>query len=424
MKKLNRVSAILAWSISGSLLLSTVPAFELSPVAAACAQPRDITGRWAPDEKWTNWQEDFNRGFNAYKRHDYALAQKIYLKSLQRAKSFGDNPSKCVEVLAKLICAIIDQGDAKKAEPYFQELMALSIKLNQKNALDELAAMSIEDLASTYVDSSGVTKDGVPKSLAAQLKARYALEHAIDIQSKVFGEKHPRLIMTRGLCAGVCIVQKDWNAAREQLEKIQIEMRGMSGKTWVHNSRWLIYLGCVYDRLGRKADAKRIFGELKMQFDHAGLTGDLEKYRGDFYCISGDYDNAELWFRKQLADSLRDKSEYKQLCAIRNLGYVAEGRGRFAEAEKLFRKAYEMAKVAAKQEGTYRFPEMANEVERSMRKQNKNKEADLFHRSEAQFLLQANPRFKSAPRLYKEELEIMKDIDSISNQSRSELRKK
>ncbi|MBX9950469.1 MAG: tetratricopeptide repeat protein [Candidatus Obscuribacterales bacterium] len=423
-KKLNQVGGVLACSFFLAVLLGTVCIVFNSQEAMVLGDPRDIVGRWAPDERWAKWQEDFDRGYSAYKRRDYILAQKIYLKTLEKAKSFGDNPSKCVEVLAKLICAIIDQGDPKKAEPYFQEVMALSIRLNKKNSLDELAAICMEDLAAAYEEHSGVTKGELPKTLNGQKDARYALQHAIDIHSKVFGDTHPKLIIVRSQYANVCIAQKDWNAAREQLEKVHSDVNKLRGKAWVHNSRWLIYLGCVYEKLGRKADASKVFAELKQHYDAAGLSGEIEKYRGSFCCMCGDYDTAEIWYRKQLADALREKSKYKEAYAIRNLGYTAEGKGRFAEAEKYFRKAYEMAKVYVKPDGTHKFFELAGEVERSMRNQKKNKEADEFHAKESSFLQYANPRFKSTTRLYQEEFEVLKDIDSISNKSRKELRKK
>lgn len=423
-KKLIRVSGVFAYPLSLAVMWSCTAVVLHTPGTAAQADPHDIMGRWAPDERWTRWQEDFDRGYNAYKRKDYVLAQKIYLKTLEKAKSYGDNPSKCVEVLAKLICAIIDQGDAKKAEPYFQEILTLASNLNKKNALDELAAISLEDLANTYQEHSGVSKGESPQTLSAQLKARYALQHAIDIQTKVFGETHPKQMETRTQYASVCILQKDWNGAREQLEKIHKYMRAMRGKAWIHSSRWLIYLGCVYDKLGRKADAAKIFAEIKQQYDEAEMTGEIEKYRGNFCCLSGDYDGAEVWYRKQMADAQKDKSKYKELFAYRNFGYVSEGKGRFAEAEKNFRKAYELAKVHMKPDGSHKFIELASEVERSMRNQHKNKEADQFRAKEAAFLQYANPRFKSTTRLYQEEFEVLKDIDSISNKSRKDLHKK
>lgn len=423
-KKLIRVSGVFAYPLSLAVMWSCTAVVLHTPGTAAQADPHDIMGRWAPDERWTRWQEDFDRGYNAYKRKDYVLAQKIYLKTLEKAKSYGDNPSKCVEVLAKLICAIIDQGDAKKAEPYFQEILTLASNLNKKNALDELAAISLEDLANTYAEYSGVTRGELPSGRAAQLKALYALQHTIDIETKVFGDKHPKLIEVRSQYASVCITQKDWNAARVQLERIRSDMRGLTGKAWVHSSRWLIYLGCVYEKLGKKGDAAKLFAELKSHFDEAGMSGEIERYRFNFCCMYADYDGAEVWCRKQLADAIKTKSKYKELLAIRNFGYLSEGRGNYADAEKNFRKAYEMAKIELKLDGTHKFVEMFNEIERTMRKQKKNKEADQFHAQESAFVRSANPLFKSTTRLYQEEMDALKDIDSISNKSRRDLRKK
>ena len=422
-KKLNQVGGVFACSFFLAVQLSTVCVVFNTQGAMVHADPRDIMGRWAPDERWAKWQEDFDRGYSAYKRRDYVLAQKIYLKTLEKAKAFGDNPSKCVEVLAKLICAIIDQGDARKAEPYFQEVMALAGNLNKKNALDEVAALAMEDLANTYAEHSGVARGELPYGRSNQIKALYALQHTIDIQTKVFGDKHPKLIFVRSQYASVCITQKDWNAARVQLEKIRNDMKGLTGKAWVHSSRWLVYLGCIYEKQGRKADAAKIFAELKHHFDQAGMSGEIERYRFSFCCMYADYDGAEVWCRKQLADAIKTKSKYKELLAIRNFGYLCEGRGKYAEAEKNFRKAYEMAKIELKRDGTHKFYEMANEVERSMRNQKRNKEADLFRKQEAEFLRYANPHFKSTTRLYQEEMDILKEIDSVSGKSRKELRK-
>ncbi len=423
-RKLDRVSGVIAFSLLLAVFVEATLKVFHAPGAMVLADPHDIMGRWAPDERWAKWQEDFDRGYSAYKRRDYVLAQKIYLKTLEKAKAYGDNPSKCVEVLAKLICAIIDQGDAKKAEPYFQEVMKLAGDLNKKNALDEVAALAMEDLANTYAEYSGVTRGELPYGRAAQLKALYALQHTIDIQTKVFGEKHPKLIEVRSQYASVCITQKDWNAARVQLEKIRSDMKGLTGKAWVHSARWLIYLGCVYEKLGRKADATKIFAELKRNFDEAGMSGEIERYRFSFCCMYADYDGAEVWCRKQLADAIKTKSKYKELLAIRNFGYLCEGRGKYAEAEKNFRRAYEMAKIELKRDGTHKFIEMSNEIERSMRNQKKNKEADQFRAQEAAFVRSANPLFKSTTRLYQEEMDVLKDIDTISNKSRKELRKK
>lgn len=423
-RKLDRVSGVIAFSLLLAVSLEATLIGFHAPGRVVLADPHDIMGRWAPDERWAKWQEDFDRGYSAYKRRDYVLAQKIYLKTLEKAKAYGDNPSKCVEVLAKLICAIIDQGDAKKAEPYFQEVMKLAGDLNKKNALDEVAALAMEDLANTYAEYSGVTRGELPYGRANQLKALYALQHTIDIQTKVFGEKHPKLIEVRSQYASVCITQKDWNAARVQLEKIRSDMKGLTGKAWVHSSRWLIYLGCVYEKLGRKADAAKLFAELKTHYDEAGMSGEIERYRFSFCCMYADYDGAEVWCRKQLADAIKSKSKYKELLAIRNFGYLCEGRGKYAEAEKNFRKAYEMAKIELKRDGTHKFIEMSNEIERSMRNQKKNKEADQFRAQEAAFVRSANPLFKSTTRLYQEEMDVLKDIDSISNKSRKELRKK
>ncbi len=424
LSKLNRVSGVLAYSLLLSVQLQCVLLVFHAPGAITHANPRDYMGRWAPDERWAKWQEDFDRGYNAYKRKDYVLAQKIYLKTLEKAKSFGDNQSKCVEVLAKLICAIIDQGNAQRAEPYFREVIFLSIDLNKKNSLDEMAAICMEDLSNTYEEHSGVTKGDLPQTLPKQLKARFALQHAIDIRLKVFGKRHPKLILSRSYLASVCIVQKDWNAAREVLEKIREDMKTLTGKAWIHNSRQLIYLGCVYEKLGRKTDAAKTFAEIKQHYDEVGLSGDIEKYRGNFYCMIRDFDAAEFWYRKQLADALKDKSKYKELFAIRNLGYAYEGRQQYAEAERSFRKALEMAKIHVTLDSSHKFVELVNEVERSLRNQKKFKEADQFHQREASFLRIANPRFKSPTRLYQEEMDVFKDIDSISNTSRKELRKK
>ncbi len=160
-----------------------------------------MMGRWAPDERWSKWQEDVDRGLGAYNRKDYALAGKIYLKAVEKAKKYGDNPSKLVEVLAKLIVAMIDQGEVERAEPYYKEVLALASKLNKQNALDELAGICMEDLSTTYEECSGLIKGGIPNSAKGKARAKLFLNHAIEIRANVFTKLHPKIILTRSQLA-------------------------------------------------------------------------------------------------------------------------------------------------------------------------------------------------------------------------------
>ncbi len=419
--KLNRVSGVLVTSVTLASLSGTLGAFFAAPVSFVSAEPNNMMGRWAPDERWSKWQEDVDRGLSAYNRKDYVLASKIYLKAVEKAKKYGDNPSKLVEVLAKLIVAMIDHGEVERAEPYYKEVLALATKLNKQNSLDELAGICMEDLSTTYEECSGLIKGGIPNSAKGKARARLFLNHAIEIRANVFTKMHPKIIMTRSLLSNVCITEGDYNGARIELEKIEEAMKRMSEQGWLHSSKYVIYLGCVYEKLGRKADAARTFAILQQHYSKN--SGEIEKYRGNFYRLTGEIDIAESWYRKELALAVKTDSKYPEIVSTRNIGYCYEDRNKPAEAEKYFRRALELAKKNLKYDPHYKFTEMINEVERSLRAQKKYKEADRFHLQEAAFLRVKNPLFKSSTELYKEEIEVFKEIDSISGKTRKELRK-
>ncbi len=411
-KKLNRVSGVLAASTILAAFTSTLGSFIAAPNTVAYAAPENMMDRWAPDEHWAKWQEDVDRGLNAYKRKDYALAKKIYLKAYENAKKIGDNPSKVVEVLAKLIVSMIDQGQVELAEPYYKEVLSLASNLNKKNALDEVGAICMEDLSNTYDESSGLIKTGIPNTPKGRARAKFFLQHAIDIRKNVFTEKHPKLIISHSQMANLCIAERDYNGARIELEKIRDAMKGMNRKGWVHTGRFIIYLGCVYEKLGRKADAARTFAVLKECY--ADKSGELEKYRGNFYRMIGETDIAESWYRKELAIAVKQESKYAEMTSNRNIGNCYEDRGNYSEAEKYYRRGLELAKKNLRRDPHYKFTEMINDVERCLRAQKKYKEADRFHVAEADFLRVRNPLFKSPTQLYQEEIEIFKEIDSVS----------
>ncbi len=422
-KKLIRVSGVFATAIILSVQIAVVTVFIGCPNTFAKADPSDDMGRWAPDERWTKWQEDVDRGYSAYKRKDFALAQKIYLKALDKAKKYGDNPSKVVEVLAKLVVSMVDGNQIQKAEPYYQQVLALAAGLNKKNALDELSAICMEDLSNTYEEASGTAKGGIPQEAKSIANAKFCLRHTIDIREKVFSKNHPKLIITHSLLANVCITAHDYDGARKELETIHDSMKGMKGKAWIHTSRFIIYLSCVYEKLGRKADAAKIIAEIKQHYGPHGTASEIERYKGNFYRMTGETDLAESWYRKELALEVKDGSKYGEMIATRNIGYCYEDRDNPKEAEKYFRRGLELAKKSIKIDTTHKFSELIDEVERSLRAQKKYKEADLFHSKEIEFLRVQNPLFKSPTRLYQEELEALKKINEVSESSREEIRR-
>lgn len=420
-KKLNRVSGVLAASTILAAFTGALGAFIVAPNAIVDAAPDDMMGRWAPDERWSKWQEDVDRGLNAYQRKDYALAKKIYLKAIEKAKAIGDNPSKVVEVQAKLIVSMIDQGQVELAEPYYKEVLALASNLNKKNALDEVGGICMEDLSNTYDECSLLTKTGIPNNAKGRARARFFLQHAIDIRKNVFAENHPKLIIAHSQMANICISERDYNGARIELERIEKAMRGMNGRAWTHTGRFIVYLCCVYEKLGRKADAQRISAIMTQHY--AEKSGEIEKWRGSFYRMIGETAIAESWYRKELAIAVKQESKYNEIVSTRNIGNCYEDRGNYSEAEKYYRHGLEVAKKYLKRDPHYKFTEMINDVERCLRAQKKYKEADRFHIAEADFLRVRNPLFKSPTQLYQEEIEVFKQIDEVSGKSRKELRK-
>ncbi|MCC7530745.1 MAG: tetratricopeptide repeat protein [Candidatus Melainabacteria bacterium] len=407
------MSGALAASTILAAITGTLGSFVAGPNAVADTKPQNMMNRWAPDERWAKWQEDVDRGLNAYKRKDYALAKKIYLKAYEKAKKLGDNPSKVVEVLAKLIVSMIDQGQVELAEPYYKEVLSLASNLNKKNALDEVGAICMEDLSNTYDESSGLTKTtGIPNTHKGRARAKFFLQHAIDIRKNVFTKKHPKLIVSHSQMANICIAERDFNGARIELEKIRDAMKGMNRKGWVHAGRFIVYLGCVYEKLARKADAERTFAVLKECY--ADKSGEIEKYRGNFYRMIAETNIAESWYRKQLAIAVKQESKYNEIVSNRNIGNCYEDRGNYSEAENYYRRGLELAKKNLRRDPHYKFTEMINDVERCLRAQKKYKQADRFHNTEAEFLRLRNPLFKSSTQLYQEEIEIFKEIDSVS----------
>lgn len=414
LSKLNRVSGVFAYSLLLAFLLQYALLVFQTSGAIAHANPRDYMGRWAPDERWAKWQEDVDRGLGAYKRKDYVLAGKIYLKAVEKAKKYGDNPSKQVEVLAKLIVAMIDQGEVERAEPYYKEALALATKLNKQNSLDELAGICMEDLSTTYEECSGLIKGGIPNSPKGKARAKFFLNHAVEIRTNVFTENHPKLILTRSQLANLCIAEHNWNGAKVLLEKIHGAMKTMNAKGWLHTARYVIYLGCVYEKLANKVDATRTFAEIKNHYDAAGQMGELEKHRGNFYLLSNEPNIAEQWYRKELAIALKQDSKLGEMTAMRNIGYCYEARDKSAEAEKCFRRSLELAKKYLTRDPHYKTNDILKEIERNMRAQKKFKEADQFHAQEAALVRAKNPMFKSATQLYQEEIDVLKEVDTIS----------
>ncbi len=413
-KKLNQVSGVLATAAVFAAFTGALETFLAAPATVANAQSQNMMGRWAPDERWTKWQEDVDRGLNAYKRKDYTLASQIYLKAIEKAKTFGDNPSKVVEVLAKLIVAMIDQGEAQRAEPYYKDALSISMSLNKKNALDEVGAICMEDLANTYDECSDIVKKGIPDTSKGRARVKFFLNHAIDIRANVFTQNHPKLILTRSQLANVCITEHDWNGARVQLEKIELGMKGMNARGWLRGARYIITLGCVYEKLGKKTDAARVFADLKKRYDAVGSLGEVERYRGSFYLMTNEPNIAEPWFRKELAIAVKQGSSIGEMTAMRNIGYCYEEKNKPAAAEMAFRRSLELAKKNLKNDPHHKIADIINEVDRNMRDQKKIKEADRFRIQEGAYLRAKNSYFKSASELYREEMDVLKEVDSIS----------
>jgi len=384
------------------------------PQTIANADPKDDMGRWAPDERWTKWQEDIDRGYSSYRRKDYALADKIYLKALDKARKYADNPSKVVEVLAKLIVSMIDQGAVEAAEPYYKEVLTLATNLNKKGTLDEMGAICMEDLGTAYDEHSGIRKEGVTDYSKARARSKFLLKHAIAIRANVFSQNHPKLVLERSDLANLCIVDHEWASARAELEKIRETMKEMTGKGWIYSARYVIFLGCVLDKLGKKTEAESAFADVQKHFAAARVTGEMEKYRGNFYRMAGETDNAEAWYRKELAAALKEGHKYEEMISNRNIGYCNEDRDKPAVAEKYFRHALDLAMKHLKVDATNKFTDLISDIERTLRAQKKYKEADRFHAQEIDFLRVKNPRFKTSTQLYQEEIDILKDLDSAS----------
>jgi len=420
-KKLDRVSGVFAVSVLLSACTGAITSLWTDSVSsgAAYALPGGM-GRWAPDERWKKWQEEVDRGFLAYSRRDYLMAEKIYLHALEKAKQYADNPSKVVEVLTKIISARIDSGQMERAEPYYNELMVLATTLNKQKNLDELSALAVEELANHYYEVSGIAQGGIPLSPSRRDRAILALNHCIDIRVKVFGEHHPKLTTARGALANIYIVLHQWDDAKDQLSEIRHAIKDLADKPWVHDSRYLIYLGCVYEKRGRERHAARIFDEIQKRFDKLKVFGEIEKYRAVFLRMAGEPAAAEAWYRKELAAEQKHGSKYGEMNVIRGIAGTFEDRDKNAEAEKYYRMAFDWSKKNLKLDTHHKFTDLANEIERTMLKQGKIKEANQFRVENAEFLRTQNPRFKSPSRLMQEEIDILNNLNEISKKTRIE----
>lgn len=383
----------------------------------------DGMGRWAPDERWTKWQEEVDRGFLAYTRRDYALAEKIYMRSLEKAKQYADNPSKVVEILTKIISTKIDMGLMERAEPSYKEMMTLATTLNKQKNLDELAALSVEELANHYFESSGVAQGNIPQSEKRRQRAILALNHCIDIRVTVFGEHHPKLVAARGVLANIYISAHQWDEAKDQLSEIKHNMKNLAEKDWIHDSRYLIYLGCVYEKMGREKHAARVFEEIQKHFAQNKIIGEIEKWRANFYRLTSEPALAEVWYRRELVAEQKHGSKYGEINAIRGIAGTLEDRDKHAEAEKLYRQAFDWYRKNLTLDTHHKFTDVANEIERTMIKQGKIKEANQFRVENADFIRRQNPRFKSPSRLQAEELDILTNINEISKKTRIEDKK-
>jgi tetratricopeptide (TPR) repeat protein len=410
-RKLDRVSSIFA-----------VCAIMTVGCSAAYALP-DGMGRWAPDERWTKWQEEVDRGFLAYTRRDYVLAEKLYRQALEKAKQYADNPSKVVEVMTKIISNRISMGEMERAEPSYKEMMTLATTLNKQKNLDELAALAVEELANHYYEASGVATGNIPLSEKRRKRAILAVSHCIDIRVTVFGEHHPKLVAARGVLANIYISSHQWDDAKDQLSEIKHSMKNLAENDWIHDSRYLIYLGCVYEKMGKEKHAARIFEEIQKHFNQNKIIGEIEKWRANFYRLSGEPALAEAWFRKELAAEQKHGSKFGEMNAIRGIAGTLEDRDRFAEAEKHYRQAFDWYKKNLKLDTHHKFTDVANEIERTMIKQGKIKEANQFRVENAAFIRTHNPRFKSPARLQQEELEIFNNINEMSKKTRVEEKK-
>lgn len=404
--------------VSGALVIA---AFFLNSADPAYAQkPNSFTpspegmARWANDERWSKWQEGFDKAYGAYKRKDYVLAEKLYLKALEQARAYGDNPSKVVELLSKFIVSMIDQGASLKAEPYYKELLTLATKLNRKSQLEEMAALCIEDLSTAYEESAAQPENLNTTYHKEMERRKFAFRHAIEIREKIFSANHPKILLAREGLANVCIADRDWTNALTQLELIRSKISGLSGKAWVHEVRHLIWLGLVYAKLGRKTESISTNSAVEKRLNSYGVRGEIEKYTGSFYRMCNEPKLAEPWFRKELAIVQKDGNQYEELLTYRNLAYCYVDQKMWAEAEKYYRKALALTDVAVKNDSHRKWEQLVDQLADTMRNQGKFKEAERMKKEAIAKLRVKNPLFKKPSQLYKEELDLFSDINQES----------
>lgn len=240
-------------------------------------------------EGWRRYKNDGSR-FEVF--GDYAGAERAYTRALSLANPPDALPAERGEIVARLTNAMIVQKKFSRAEPYFKELCKLTPTLKESSKSNEDYFTSIDALSETYTDQAN-SYNRIP-----------SLEHGAILLDTAFGGYHPRLARTliflatsyepigffkeskalsekalkaaqrdRSIKGGqmavrcydaigrACEDAGDWKGAASAFEsalRIYTELKPHPSLTFAALTS---HLAIIYLKLGRTADAKRMYSK-------------------------------------------------------------------------------------------------------------------------------------------------------------------